>query len=221
MSNIYDDVALLQEQMTTVQSQLAEIYPQNISENTDLNDLTVGNYIIPSTAISATIANKPVTSNATAIVNVSRCATSNSLMMKYWPCDKVNPSYYQRCYYGGTWGEWKSVNLIDSGYGSLPLESGISAHDASNFPCRYRKVGNVVYVEGCVKGFTEVEKVVAILPEGFRPNASFYSQQATNGGNTDTFLVRANGEIRRMACTLENRNVDNYHFINFNFLTGD
>ena len=221
MSNIYDDVALLQEQMAAVQSQIAEVYPQILSENTNLDGLTVGNYIIPSTAVCATITNKPTASNATAIVNVGLCSSSNSLIMQYFPCDKTNASYYQRCYYAGTWGVWKEINAFDSGYGSLPLASGVTAHDSTNFPCRYRKIGNVVYVEGCVKGFTEIQKVVATLPEGFRPNKSFYSIQASNSSNTDTFNVRSNGEIKRVACTLPDPAATDYHFINFSFITGD
>lgn len=67
------------------------------------------------------------------------------------------------------------------------------------------------------KGFTDVEKIVATLPAGYRPAKAFYVLIATNGGNTDTFELRTNGEIARMATTLPSLANTNYHFINFEF----
>lgn len=60
------------------------------------------------------------------------------------------------------------------------LASGVTEHNHANFPCRYRKIGNMVHVEGCVTGFSDVEKVVATIPPGFRPSKPFYMQNATN-----------------------------------------
>lgn len=107
----------------------------------------------------------------------------------------------------------------DSGWLDLPLTTGITAHSATNFPCRYRKIGNRVYVCGCVVGVTAMDTVVATLPEGFRPSKSFYNVTATNAGKTDTFNVRNNGEVKLVGTTLEALYADQYHFITTHFLT--
>lgn len=216
MSNIYDDVELLKEQMET-------LIPVALTEGADIHALPVGRYYIPDTVISATILNKPVTRNSNAYVDVRYGATGEKQVWYYInskAADVNNKVYY--CYfYDNEWSEWLTAFLRpdDSGWLDLPLASGITAHNASAFPCRYRKVGNMVFVEGCVKGFAEAEKIVATIPEGFRPSKSFYVQGATNGGNTDTFNVQAvSGQIQRVSTTLANLAADNYHFINMSYL---
>lgn len=108
--------------------------------------------------------------------------------------------------------------LADSGWIDLPLATGIAAHSTTNFPCRYRKIGNRVRVEGAVVGITAVNTVVATLPEGFRPSKSFYNVTPANAGKTDTFNVRNNGELKLMNTQLEALYADQYHFINAEFL---
>lgn len=245
MATIYEDVETLKQQMTAVQASVSSIQssvssiqsdvsdaqsgindltaevqsmaPVPLENGNDLDDLTEGIYYIPSTIVSASILNKPTESNATAVIQVL-CGGDLALLQRYFPADKAKSIFWERTYYGGTWGTWHTVDHTDSGWIDLPLASGIYAHNASAFPCKYRKIGNKVYVRGCVKGFTDAEKVVAILPEGFRPVSSYYMQKATDGGKTDTFNVRANGEIRRMSSTQTAQAVDNYHFIDTEFL---
>jgi len=118
----------------------------------------------------------------------------------------------------GTVEALKNLFYSDSGWQTLPLASGVSEQNESVYPCRYRRLGNVVYVEGAVKGFTEIQKVVATLPEGCHPSKSFYVQTATNAGQTDTFMFRANGAIERMATTRSPQSADDYHFVNASFL---
>lgn len=209
--NIYDAILQLEQEMTT-------LYPQELSENDDLDALGVGVYIIPTEAVCATLLHKPLTSNPTGLVIVRAGGGDGQLIMHFIACSKNYPAYRQRAYYGGSWGEWSDAVPYDCGYKSLTLASGVIAHNANDFPCRYRRIGKVVYVEGCVKGFAETDKVVATLPEGYRPNKSFYSIQATSGGNTDTFNVRTNGEIRRVGGSLSSISATDYHFIHFEFL---
>lgn len=221
--SIYEDVALLQEQMTAAQTAITAMQPQALAANTDLNALAVGVYYIPTAAISETILNKPITRNSNAYINVVYGAAGE---LQQWffinsKSETFNNKVYYRYYYENEWCAWQTgyFRADDSGWLDLPLASGITAHDATNFPCRYRKIGNVVYVEGCVKGFADVEKVVATLPVGYRPSATFYKLNATNGGKVDTFNIRTNGEIKRVSTTLENLATSNYHFINVQFLT--
>lgn len=219
--SIYDDVLALQQEMEQAKTDISAMKPLELAENTDLNNLTAaGMYIIPTEAISGTLTNKPVTGSATGFVQVVAGGIDGQVTMFFHTCSKSYPLCYQRAYYGNGWGDWLKTDILDSGWKSLPLTSGITAHNAASFPCRYRRTGNTVYIQGCVTGFTDVEKVVATIPEGYRPSSSFYSLQATQGGNTDTFNVRTNGEIRRMSTTMPVASLanSNYHFINFSYL---
>ena len=108
--------------------------------------------------------------------------------------------------------------LEDTGWLSLPLCEGVEAQNSNTYPCRYRKIGSRVFVQGCVKGFVDVLKDIAILPEGFRPSKEYYYQGVTNAGKTDTFRFYTNGTIERMATTMPNPSANNYHFITTSFL---
>lgn len=110
------------------------------------------------------------------------------------------------------------LRVTDTGWLTLPLNTGVSVHNPTFFPCMYRKIGNKVYVKGCVTGFSEVEKVIAVLPEGFRPAQSFYIQRATSAGRTNTLNVRTNGNIERLTTNLDQTNASDYHFIDVEFL---
>lgn len=200
-----------------------EIKP--LASGTDLNTLGVGRYYIPDVTVSATILNKPITTTQNAFIDV-RYGATGELQQWFYINSKAaarNNKVYYRYYYENEWCVWQTGYLRpdDSGWINLTLANGVGQHSAANFPCRYRKIGNVVYVQGCVNGFADVEKTVATLPEGFRPSATFYSLQATQGGNVDTFNVRYNGEIKRVSTTMPvtSLNTSNYHFINFSFLT--
>lgn len=219
--SIYDDVLALQQEMEQAKADISAMQPLELAENTDLNNLTAaGMYVIPSEAISGTLANKPVTGSATGFIQVVAGGADGQVTMFFHTCSKSYPLCYQRAYYGNGWGDWLKTDILDSGWKPLPLTSGITAHNAASFPCRYRRTGNMVFIQGCVTGFADVEKVVATIPEGYRPSSSFYSLQATQGGNTDTFNVRTNGEIRRMSTTMPVASLSstNYHFINFSYL---
>ena len=222
MANIYDDVEMLQQQVLTLQQQIAALEPKVLVENTDLNTLTVGCYYIPNVTVSATILNKPITTTQNAYIEV-RYGATGELQQWFYINSKAparNNKVYYRYYYENEWCVWQTGYLRpdDSGWLELPLASSVGQHDASNFPCRYRKIGNVVYVEGCVNGFADVEKVIATLPECYRPSKTFYMQNATNGGKTDTFNVRTNGNIERISTTLSTLATTNYHFINTSYL---
>ena len=218
MSNVYDDVELLQQQVATLQTQIAGLALKTIAENTDLNTLTVGNYVIPNETICATLLNKPCIANSTGYITVIEGGSDGQLIMIYRTCSKAYPSYWQRSYYGNAWGDWLYIPVMDSGWIDLPLTSGVTAHNANTFPCRYRKVGNMVWVQGAVKGITATDTVVATLPESYRPSKSFYKMTASNGGYYDTFNVRNNGELRLVDTTIPTMYDTQYHFINFEFL---
>lgn len=109
--------------------------------------------------------------------------------------------------------------LEDTGWNPLTLAEGVAPQNATTYPCRFRKIGKVVYIEGCVKGFTETVKVICTLPEGFRPSREFYCQAPTNEGKTDTFRFYTDGRIERMATTNTPTAANQYHFIATVFAT--
>lgn len=101
---------------------------------------------------------------------------------------------------------------------ALPLASGISEYNTSNFPCRLKKQGKIVFVEGAVKGIATSSGVLATLPEGYRPNRPFYYIQSTTGGRINTLKITASGTIERVNTTNGNMLETDYHFINTSFI---
>lgn len=101
---------------------------------------------------------------------------------------------------------------------ALPLASGISEHNATNFPCRLKKQGKIVFVEGAVKGIATSSGVLATLPEGYRPNRPFYYIQATSGGKINTLKITTSGTIERVNTTNGSMATTDYHFLNVSFI---
>lgn len=101
---------------------------------------------------------------------------------------------------------------------TLTLASGISEYNATNFPCRYKKQGKIVFIEGAVKGINKSSGVLATLPEGYRPNKPFYYIQSTTGGKMNTLKITASGTIERVNTTSGAMTTSDYHFINTSFI---
>ena len=101
---------------------------------------------------------------------------------------------------------------------ALPLASGISEYNTTNFPCRLKKQGKIVFVEGAVKGISTSSGVLATLPEGYRPNRPFYYIQATTGGKMNTLKITSSGTIERVNTTNGAMATSDYHFINTSFI---
>lgn len=113
----------------------------------------------------------------------------------------------------------KSVATIDSSWKSITLKSGITAHNASDFPVRCKKQGNVVYLEGAVKGVTARACDIGTLPENYRPVGKLvYFVQARTGGKIDTYKISRNGLIEITASTADTFNASDYHFISTSFI---
>lgn len=103
-------------------------------------------------------------------------------------------------------------------WNTLSLASGISEHNHSDFPCRFKKQGKIVFVEGAVKGISTSSGLLATLPSGYRPNRPFYYLQATSGGKMNTLKIMANGNIERVSTTNGTMSSNDYHFINISFI---
>lgn len=83
----------------------------------DLNNLReAGFYLIPSTAIAATILNKPYTSTATANITVLKAGNSDQVLQICHIVAKEGSPIWQRAYYSGSWGAW---GLAHAGGGTV------------------------------------------------------------------------------------------------------
>lgn len=221
---IYDDVAALTERvvalesaMTGVQGQLSSAGVITLVEDQDIHELTEGTYLIPSTAVSSTLLNKPEgAGNPTGIINVVSGGVEGQKTVYFMPCVKSNPSYYYAAYYQSSWGPWNSVNLIDTGWIDLPLATGITAYSEGQKP-RYRRVGNEVFLSGVLKGVTERDQVIAILPANYKPSKKVMLPIACVGQMLGKISIETNGEIILNRTTVEPVVVENWHSIACSF----
>ena len=88
----------------------------SLATNANLNNLTnPGFYVIPTTAISATVTNKPYTDSATASIKVEN--TGNGMVKQILQnSTKDDGAIYERGYDSSGWGAW---NMVYSGAGKV------------------------------------------------------------------------------------------------------
>ncbi|NFA44537.1 hypothetical protein EXM65_18780 [Clostridium botulinum] len=104
----------------------------------------------------------------------------------------------------------------DTGWIDLPLESGITID--SGLTPRYRKVNNQVFVDGSVKGIDSKNKVVGILPVGFRPTSNHYYSGFTNGFSPTAMTLASNGNISVQGNYGDQYTINNFAIICTNFM---
>lgn len=184
--SIYDDIIQLQDDVASLKA-------QEIIANTDLNDLDVGIYIIPSTAVANSLLNKPNAGSATGFIRVLSAGSAGQKIMYYKPCIN-SPTYYFRAYYSGAWINWQTVDLTETEWFDLLLTSAAIAFNEEQKP-RYRKIGKTVFIAGVVKGVSSNDVVIASLPEGFRPSKRTIFANASSDGSTSSFTLYPNGNI--------------------------
>lgn len=212
MSNVYEDVEALQLAVAEMQTQLTNIKIQTITEGTDLNTLTAGRYMIPTAEISATLLNKPISTNWTGIIEVYPAGNAGQLIQRYCPVSKDFESYYQRAYYSGAWGEWKVVSLKFTDWTDLPLADGISAYSEAQKP-RYMRTNKTVFLSGVIKGLTEQDSLVGTLPSGFRPAKRVILPIASVGQCISKISIDTDGTIIYNRSTIEPITEVNWHSI--------
>lgn len=203
---IYEDVVTLKEQMTEVQADISEMQvdiqlmaPKQLETGDDVNSLEEGLYYIPTTAVAAGVLNLPTTEH-TGMIEVFPAGSNGQIIQRFTPFRKEYVNVYQRGYYNGSWGPWKFVDVTDSGWKILPLASGITAYSPTGTP-QYRRIGDVVYIMGAVKGVTAADTLIGTLPEGYRPEIMNYvyvqnTSMASNKPNFARWVIKTTGEIR-------------------------
>lgn len=81
-----------------------------LTEGQDLNDiLEPGFYAIPTAAISGSLLNKPYSATSTGSLIVLREGNGVQKAQILHVASKPNGAIYERCYYSGAWGNWKTV----------------------------------------------------------------------------------------------------------------
>ena len=180
--------------MSNAETQLAALNRIPLTEGADLYALPVGRYYIPSTAICATLLNRPTTNTSTGIIDVEIGGVAGQKIMYYKQCAKEGASYYQAVYYGESWGAWHEINVFDSGWLDLPLNGNVLAFNDEQKP-RYRRIGKEVFITGVIKNVTANESLVATLPVNYRPSKKIIVAIPSTGMKFSRISVHTDGKI--------------------------
>lgn len=95
-----------------------------------------------------------------------------------------------------------SDKIKDTGWNTASLNTGFT-HSAlaSAGDLMYRRIGNVVYIKGSVKGFTSSSTVCTQLPNGYRPPSRIDFYGSESGNYIAKFIVGADGGISYLGGT--------------------
>lgn len=130
------------------------------------------NYIIKATQSAGLVAN---------VSNIQSESTTDT-----YSCDYIN-------------GELNDINtkLYDSGWKTATLQNGWT--NISNRTMKYRRIGNVVYIQGTISGGTYTAGTTLFtLPEGFRntmPYQKFVGEYYSSGAQVGFIYVYNNGIV--------------------------
>lgn len=180
--------------------------PVYLQENADLDEiLDEGHYVIGTTAISATVLNKPLWladgENATAYIVVGRMGDGLQKFQRYYWCSKTNQLVFQRVYYSGSWGDWAIVGGCTD-WEALTISDGFEAYTAGSTEPKYKVNGNVVTIRGSLKPTATVAandgadvKLCGTLPAQYRPpyGQTFICQGS--GRNVWLLTVKRDGNV--------------------------
>ena len=175
--------------------------PLLLQMNQDLDLLTdSGYYVIPNTATSATIRNKPpVSGTSTALVELLPMGDGAQRLQRVTLCDKDDQLVWQRILYSGTWSGWVLAGGC-SGWKNLTLDSAFNSYSGNTSP-KYRVNGNLITVMGAVSpktAFTSSADKVTFasgIPEHFRPTTPLTFVCQGSGMNRWTCGVETNGTL--------------------------
>ena len=99
--------------------------------------------------------------------------------------------------------------LKDSGWQYPTLLNNWSNKNFSK--CRYRKIGNIVYIEGVVGNNSNTSKsTIFILPKEYRPTYNYSSFPCRDGGGTSRIYVATDGTIVYEKATGDNTELSLY-----------
>lgn len=108
----------------------------------------------------------------------------------------------------------------DSGWIDLPLQNAVeNLQNTDAMKARYRKIGNQVFIAGCVQNITADNTVIATLPAGYRPINQQRYVTGRNASGSSILQIGTNGQITFVSLT-DNASVSSttYIYIQNNFL---
>ena len=178
---------------TTDKSKIDSMYKvTTITSATDWNTLTdTGIYHIKTTACT----NCPTTNWGTLYVN------GEGTLFQIWIPDTSLDSIYKR-YKSGGWSAWTNLVLPDTEWQNI-TNFGSNIACASNYRCRYRRVGKVVDLRGVITASAAINTTssstfykIFTLPSGYRPSNPLYYICGDIGiGKYWTMIVNASGNV--------------------------
>ncbi|HBJ1652533.1 TPA: hypothetical protein LA460_003396 [Clostridium botulinum] len=212
----------LEEDRTNILSKINEcakkkesiIYKQTFSGSENLNDIIEqGVYQI---ADATNMSNIPNTNNKS--WSILEVIASNTYVKQIYS-SAIDATEFTRTKTEHTngWNGWQQLATVDdTGWIDLPLESGITID--SGLTPRYRKVNNQVFVDGSVKGIDSKNKIIGILPVGFRPTSNHYYSGFTNGFAPTAMTLASNGNISVQGNYGDQYTINNFAIICTNFM---
>lgn len=88
----------------------------------------------------------------------------------------------------------EGYEAVQNVWQNIPLQSGFTTPGlASSGELMYRKIGDIVYIKGSVKGFTAINQAFATLPEGYRPDTRIDCYGSYSGTKTANVIIGNNG----------------------------
>lgn len=180
--------------------------PVELQENTDLDVLLdVGYYVISTTAVSATVLNKPPFlpdgDTGTASIEVGRMGDGLQKYQRYSLCSKGMQMTFQRIYYSGAWGDWM-IYAGCTNWRSLTVASGFVPYNYSttNEP-KYRVSGTMVNVKGVLQPTATVTsnttgvKMASGITKAFCPSETITFICQGSGINRWLLTINSSGEV--------------------------
>lgn len=197
---------------------------KEISENDDLNNYTeIGFYYSPTSSVSSTLSNCPIT-NAFSLFVEKSSEYENACTQTLTGFDGTRIKKFSRFIQtvNGTFQNsgWQPL-YEDTGWKDVTYSSGYSAY-SSNDAVRYRRIGKVVHLEGAFKNAnaltssnTEV-KFASISDSTCRPSKIQITLQQGSGANKFMLSINPNGDLKwaRYGTTVTNTSISSGSWFN-------
>ena len=222
-ATVFERLDALEESIATINKLIASLNTDFVPDatesinNADLNEL-YGRVII---AYGNQCLNRPSGLNGY-LINIPHDKRPTVYNKQIW-ITRPNNDVYIRNMDGEEWGEWLMLHY-DSGWKNLTLANGISVYNADR-PVQFRRINNVIYLRGGIKGVKGNNTLIGTLPSNYRPQYAHYFVQnmsyfkATAAANIARFQINTEGEIiMQYNDDVEDKTADQWYNLETSFL---
>lgn len=112
--------------------------------------------------------------------------------------------------------------IFETDWIDLPLADGITQYaTGTQYNCKYKKIGNHVYIIGCVKGVKANGDLIAQMPTGYRPINQMRYITGHNIQYSDIYSIGTNGQLSFVG-TINGQGTladTDFHYIQVDYLT--